>query len=102
MRKPVYKNLKPMIFALCPAIIPGLYGRAEPEPYTALKGGNSMELTKELREQLENAKTEEEAKKIMEEVDLEMTDDAVETVAGGCPHYGFRHQDVEAYKKSRS
>ena len=44
-----------------------------------------MELTKELKEQLENAKTEEEAKKIMEEVDLEMTDEEVEQVAGGMP-----------------
>ena len=42
-----------------------------------------MGLTKEQKEQPENAKTEEEAKEIMEEADHEMTDEEVEQLAGG-------------------
>ena len=49
-----------------------------------------MELTKELKEKLENAKTEEEAKKILDEVKKDIQDDGVilddadlDNVAGG-------------------
>ena len=42
-----------------------------------------MELTKELKEKIEKAETKEEAKKIIEEAGLEMTDEEMEQVAGG-------------------
>lgn len=42
-----------------------------------------MELSKELREKIENAENKEEAKKILEEAGLELTDDEMEQVAGG-------------------
>ncbi len=49
-----------------------------------------MELTKELKEKLENVKTEEEAKKILDEVKKDIQDDGVilddvdlDNVAGG-------------------
>ena len=42
-----------------------------------------MELTKELKEKLENAESKEEAKKILEEADMELTDEEMDQVAGG-------------------
>lgn len=42
-----------------------------------------MELTKELKEKLINAESREEAKKILEEVGLELTDEMLDQVAGG-------------------
>ena len=45
-----------------------------------------MELTKELKEKPENAKAEEESKKIMEDTGLELTDEEVEQVSGGIRH----------------
>ena len=42
-----------------------------------------MELTKELKEKLENAKTEEEAKKILEEAGITLDDEELDQVAGG-------------------
>ena len=44
-----------------------------------------MEVAKELKEKLENAKTEEEAKKILEEAGVELTDEEMDKVAGGRP-----------------
>ena len=44
-----------------------------------------MKLTGELKEKVEKAENKEEAKKIIEEADLEMTDEEVEQVAGGMP-----------------
>ena len=45
-----------------------------------------MELTKELKEKLENAESKEEAKKILEEAGMELTDEEMDQVAGGCQH----------------
>ena len=42
-----------------------------------------MELTKELKEKLENAESKEEAKKILEEAGVELTDKDLDKVAGG-------------------
>ena len=42
-----------------------------------------MELTKELKEKLEKAETKEEAKKIIEDAGMELTDEEIEQVAGG-------------------
>ena len=42
-----------------------------------------MELTKELKEKVEKAKTKEEAKKILEEAGMALDDEEVEQVAGG-------------------
>ena len=42
-----------------------------------------MELSKELKEKVENAKSAEEAKKILEEAGLELTDEEMDQVAGG-------------------
>lgn len=44
-----------------------------------------MELTKELKEKVEKAETKEEAKKIIEEAGLELTDTELDQVAGGLP-----------------
>ena len=42
-----------------------------------------MELSKELKEKLENAKTEEEAKKILEEAGVVLDDTELDQAAGG-------------------
>ena len=42
-----------------------------------------MELTKELKEKVEKAETKEEAKKILEEAGLKLTDAELDQVAGG-------------------
>ena len=42
-----------------------------------------MDLTKELKEKLENAESKEEAKKILEEAGVELTDEEMDQVAGG-------------------
>ena len=44
-----------------------------------------MELTKELKEKLENAKSAEEAKNILKEAGLELTEEELDQVAGGFP-----------------
>ncbi len=44
-----------------------------------------MELSKELKEKVQNAKSAEEAKKILEEAGMELTDEEMEQVAGGAP-----------------
>ena len=46
-----------------------------------------MELTKELKEKLEKAKNKEEAKKIIEEAGMELSDEEIEQVAGGGYYY---------------
>ena len=47
-----------------------------------------MELTKELKEKLEKAKNKEEAKKIIEDAGMELTDEEIDQVAGG-RYYDF-------------
>jgi len=42
-----------------------------------------MELTKELKEKLENAESKEEEKKIIEKAGMELTDEEMDQVAGG-------------------
>ncbi len=42
-----------------------------------------MEFTKELKEKLENAESAEEAKKILEEAGVQLTDEEMDQVAGG-------------------
>ena len=42
-----------------------------------------MELSKELKEKVQNAKNAEEAKKILEEAGVELTDAEMDQVAGG-------------------
>jgi len=42
-----------------------------------------MELTKELKEKVEKAETKEEAKKILKDAGLELTDEEMDQVAGG-------------------
>ena len=42
-----------------------------------------MELSKELKEKVENAKSAEEAKKILAEAGLELTEEELDQVAGG-------------------
>ena len=44
-----------------------------------------MELTKELKEKVEQAETKEEAKKILEEVGVELSDTELDQIAGGEP-----------------
>ena len=44
---------------------------------------NSMELTKELKEKLEKAENKEDAKKILEEAGVELTEEELDQVAGG-------------------
>jgi hypothetical protein len=51
-----------------------------------------MELTKELREKLENAESKEEAKKILEEAGVELTDAEMDQVAGGVYDPPYRSQ----------
>ena len=48
-----------------------------------------MELTKELKEKLENAESKEEAKKILEKSGVELTDEEMDQVAGGQPMLGL-------------
>ena len=55
------------------------------EGVTHNNGGTIMELTKELKEKLENAESKEEAKKILEESGVELTDEELDQVAGGQP-----------------
>ena len=45
-----------------------------------------MELTKELKEKVEEATSFEEAKKILEEAGVELTDEEMDQVAGGIRH----------------
>ena len=52
-----------------------------------------MELSKELKEKVQNAKSAEEAKKILEEADLELTDTELDQVAGGGA-YGERRGEI--------
>ena len=47
-----------------------------------------MELTKELKEKLENAESKEEAKKILEEAGVELTDEEMDHVSGGKDYPG--------------
>ena len=42
-----------------------------------------MELSKELKEKLKKAESEEEAKKILEDAGVELTDEEMDQVAGG-------------------
>ena len=42
-----------------------------------------MELSKELKEKVQNAKSAEEAKKILEEAGMKLTDEEMDQVAGG-------------------
>ena len=42
-----------------------------------------MELTKELKEKLENAESKDKAMKILEEAGVELTDEELDQVAGG-------------------
>lgn len=42
-----------------------------------------MELTKELKEKLEKAESKDEAKKILEEAGLELTEEELDSVVGG-------------------
>ena len=42
-----------------------------------------MELTKELKEKLENSESKEEAKEILEEAGVELTDEEMDQVSGG-------------------
>ena len=44
-----------------------------------------MELSKELKEKLEKAENEEEAKKVLEEAGITLNDDELDQVAGGLP-----------------
>ena len=44
-----------------------------------------MELSKELKEKVQNAKSAEEARKILEEAGMELTDEEMDQVAGGAP-----------------
>ena len=44
-----------------------------------------MELTGKLKEQVEKAETREEAKKIIEEAGISLTDEELDQVAGGSP-----------------
>jgi hypothetical protein len=44
-----------------------------------------MELSKELKEKVEQAETKEEAKKILKEAGLELTDTELDQIAGGEP-----------------
>ena len=44
-----------------------------------------MELTKELKEKVENATSAEEAKKILEEAGIKLTEEELDQVAGGYP-----------------
>ena len=50
-----------------------------------MNGENAMELSKELREKIEKAASAEEAKKILEEAGVELTDAEMDQVAGGLP-----------------
>ena len=49
-----------------------------------------MELSKELKEKVENAKSAEEAKKILEEAGVELKDTEIDQVAGGSPIAGYQ------------
>lgn len=44
-----------------------------------------MQLTKELKEKVEKAKSVEEAKKIIEEAGIKLTEEELDQVAGGLP-----------------
>ena len=48
-----------------------------------------MELSKELKEKVEQAKSKEEAKKILEESGLELTDTELDQIAGGRKAAGY-------------
>ena len=48
-----------------------------------------MELSKELKEKVENAKSAEEAKKILTEAGLELTEEELDQVAGGYPVFAL-------------
>ena len=51
----------------------------------AMKEGNTMELTKELKEKVEKAETKEEAKKILKDAGVELTEEELDKVSGGIP-----------------
>ena len=53
-----------------------------------MEGRTGMELSKELKEKLENAKSTEEAKKILEDAGIILDDAELDQVAGGCPVAG--------------
>ena len=48
-----------------------------------------MELSKELKEKLEKAENKEEAKKILEEAGIKLTEEELDQVAGGLPRLIF-------------
>ncbi len=51
-----------------------------------------MELSKELKEKVEQAKSAEEAKKIIKESGIELTDTELDQIAGGLYFGGGRYQ----------
>ena len=53
-----------------------------------------MELSKELKEKVQNAKSAEEAKKILEEAGLELTDTELDQVAGGAGRPWYFYPDM--------
>ena len=48
-----------------------------------------MELTKELKEKLENAESKDEEKKVIEEAGINLTDEELDQVAGGAELWTF-------------
>lgn len=50
-----------------------------------------MELTKELKEKVEKAENKDEAKKILEEAGVELSDTELDQVAGGQPMLDHRY-----------
>ncbi len=48
-----------------------------------------MELSKELKEKLEKAESKDEAKNILEEAGLELTEEELDQVAGGYPVFAL-------------
>ena len=56
-----------------------------------------MELTGKLKEQVENAKTKEEKKRLIEDAGMELTDEDMEKVAGG--GYSISEEDSEKIKE---
>ncbi len=50
------------------------------------KGGVTVKLVGKLKEEVENSKSKEEAKKVISEAGFELTDEEMEQVAGGLKH----------------
>lgn len=60
-----------------------------------------MKLVGNLKKQVEETKNKEEAKKVIEKAGMELTDDELETVAGGVDRYVSHHHEPGSFFRQK-